>query len=81
MCIGVDSNKVAIVTDCGRAGHWNYDKKSNLMKNINTGLCMSVGKINGVLRVKMIRCNSKDVNQHWKFSFYDKTGLPYQKIV
>ena len=77
----MDSNNVAIVTDCARAGHWNYDKKSKLMKNINSGLCMSVDKINGVLRVKMTKCNSKDENQHWKFSFYNKTGLSYHEIV
>ena len=77
----MDSNNVAIVTDCARAGHWNYDKKFKLMKNINSGLCMSIGKINGVLRVKMTKCNSKDVNQHWKFSFYNKTGLSYHEVV
>ena len=45
MCIGVDSNKVATVTDCGRAGHWTYDKKSKLIRNINTGWFFPVKSI------------------------------------
>ena len=42
---------------------------------------MSIGEFHGALRVVMIKCNSKDENQHWEFSFYNKAGLPYQKIV
>ena len=42
---------------------------------------MSVADIQGAFRVKMIKCNSKDENQHWEFTFYNKAGLSYDKIV
>ena len=81
MCIGVGADKLATVTHCQRAGIWSYDKKTKLMRHAKTGLCMSVADIQGAFRVKMIKCNAKDENQHWEFTFYNKAGLSYDKIV
>ena len=81
MCIGVNRDKLATVTHCQRARQWNYDSKKKLLRDQKSGLCMSVAHVNEAFRAKMIKCNADDVNQHWEFTFYQKSGLTYDKIV
>lgn len=81
MCIGVNAQKIATVTHCQRASIWNYDPKKQLVRDVKSGLCMALAQVNGVFRIQMTKCDAKDSNQIWNFTFYSKTGLPYNKVV
>ena len=81
MCIGVNAEKLATVTHCQRASIWSYDQKTKILRDSKSGLCMSVAFVDDAYRIKMVKCNSNDENQDWKFTFYNKKGLTYENIV
>lgn len=81
MCVGVNADKIVTITHCQRASQWNYDAKNSLLKDSRSGLCMSIAQLGSTYRLKMVKCNAADTNQHWNFTFYRKSGLTYDKIV
>ena len=81
MCIGVNAQKLATVTHCQRASQWVYDPQSKTIKDLRSGLCMSVFDLSGQYRVKMVKCNPSDEFQQFTYTFYKKSGLKYSEIV
>ena len=84
MCIGVNEQGLAVVTHCGqsRVRQWNYDPKTKLLKEMTKeNRCATVSMEGGVFRAKLVKCDSKDENQHWDLTFYKKSGLKMNQIV
>uniref|UniRef100_A0A913I3Y5 Polypeptide N-acetylgalactosaminyltransferase n=1 Tax=Strongyloides stercoralis TaxID=6248 RepID=A0A913I3Y5_STRER len=72
-CIDFDGKKIMIYPCHGSKGNqqWIYDDQNNQLKHFVSGKCLSMKK--GVIKLAMVKCDSTDVYQQWKFQNYNQT--------